>query len=676
MPRIPRRFVPLAILFVVLVVIMPRTAKFNYDYKKGSPWPYETLISQFDFPILKTQEQILEERENAGTSVVPYYRFSDEIANTGIKAVEGLDLGRYNNVKPSIASGLSEIYSKGVISDARIKLDRRSAAVSQEVIFIQKNKRVQKYPVTEVYKVSDAQNKLLADLTKSYPSVSMDSLLSRGGVYDIIVPNLIFDKATTELVHAGSSDYISPTQGYVTADQKIVSQGEIITSEIAQILDSYKAEYDKVFGYDGPRILLWLGNIIIALAIIVILYLSIFYTNPQIFGDWNRYLYLLTIFLLTTVAAFMTDKLSPETVYLVPFSVSALYLLAFFKKRVVLPVYIISLLPLLIFSGNGVELFVMYLVAGVVAILSFQHFGKGWLQFVTALIVFASLSVTYCGFRLIDTGSSNVVRTILFLFGGSMLSVALYPLIYLFEKMFNLVSTTRLVELADTNNSLLRELSLRAPGTFQHCLQVMNMADAAARSVDANVPLVRAGALYHDIGKMKNPLCFIENEAPATANRYHDGLSAKESARAIIRHVDDGLEIAAKSGLPSVISDFIKTHHGTSSTGYFYTAYLNAGGDPTDVSDFFYHGEKPSTKEQVILMLCDSIEAASRSLKDYSEESFSNLVDNIVSGKMKAGQLENSDISVKELGTVKDVLKKYLAQLYHERIEYPQQKSE
>jgi putative nucleotidyltransferase with HDIG domain len=254
--------------------------------------------------------------------------------------------------------------------------------------------------------------------------------------------------------------------------------------------------------------------------------------------------------------------------------------------------------------------------------------------------------------------------------------VALYPLIYLFEKMFNLVSTTRLVELADTNNSLLRELSLRAPGTFQHCLQVMNMADAAARSVDANVPLVRAGALYHDIGKMKNPLCFIENEAPATANRYHDGLSAKESARAIIRHVDDGLEIAAKSGLPSVISDFIKTHHGTSSTGYFYTAYLNAGGDPTDVSDFFYHGEKPSTKEQVILMLCDSIEAASRSLKDYSEESFSNLVDNIVSGKMKAGQLENSDISVKELGTVKDVLKKYLAQLYHERIEYPQQKSE
>ena len=671
----PRRFYPLVILFAILVLTMPRTAKFGYDYRKGSPWPYETLIAQFDFPILKTEEQILEERENAVNAIIPYFRKSQEITNSSIKALESLDLGKYNYLRPAIVGFAREIYQTGVLSDAKVKVERGEQTVSDQVLFIQSGKRAQKYPFSEVYKASSARDRLLASFSAAYPAVNADSLFSKGGVYDMIVPNLVYDKQMTGLSHVESAGYVSPTQGYVNADQKIVSKGEIVTSEIAQMLDSYKVEYNNIYGYDGPRILIWLGNILIALALVVILYFCIWYTNPKIFDDWNRYLYLLTVFLMAALATFVMDRIRPQAVYAIPFSLIALYLLAFFDRRVVLPVYIVSLLPLLIFQVNGVELYVMFLAGGVVSIYTFQYFRRGWLQFVNALIVFAVIGVVYTGFRLIDTGSSSVIRTVLDMLLGSMLMVALYPLIYLFEKIFNLVSSNRLSELADTNNSLLQELSGKAPGTFQHSIQVMNMAEAAARSVGANIELVRAGALYHDIGKMRNPLCFIENESSVPgAGHYHDGLSPKESAAQIVKHVPDGVEIASQKGLPDVIKDFIITHHGTSATGYFYNRYLNEGGDPEDVADFYYKGRKPVTKEQVILMLCDSVEAASRTLKEYSTEAFDSFVEGMVASKMKDGQLDESALSISELITVKSALKNYLRQIYHERVEYPKLK--
>ena len=316
----------------------------------------------------------------------------------------------------------------------------------------------------------------------------------------------------------------------------------------------------------------------------------------------------------------------------------------------------------------------MYLVAGVVCILVFAFFNKGWLQFVTALIVFFAMAVVWTGFRLTDSLKGiGEYNTLLYLFFGSMLSVAGYPLIFLFEKMFKLVSTSKLVELSDTSNTLLRELADKAPGTFQHSLQVMNLADAVARAIDANVPLIRTGALYHDVGKIANPQCFTENETPGV--KYHSGLTPKESAQEIIRHVSDGLALAEKHSLPDVIKDFIRTHHGTTCTGYFYNQYLNEGGDPEDVKEFFYDGVKPTTKEQVILMLCDAVEAASRSLKDYSAESISALVDRIVDGKAGDGQLSDSDISLRELNTAREVMKSYLQQMYHSRVSYPKRRN-
>ena len=664
LPSEPRVYLSLSLLFVVLLLIMPRSGKFHYDYKKGAPWTYETLVAQFDFPILKTAEEIQEERESAGSNVIPYYRYSERIAQSSVKAAGALPLDGYPGLKQRLVNSLSAIYAKGIVAEESRPED------ASGLIYIQRDKRASKHPAADVFTVSRARGRLLSDCSKGGPADNPDSVLMAVGAYDLLVPNLLFDKETTELVHAGSSEDISPTRGYVSAGQMIVSKGEIVTAEIQQMLDSYREEYEHSLGYGGPRFLLWSGNAVIALILCLVFFLSVLYTNPGIFSEMNRYLYLMFIVTLFSVLALLMDRINPNLLYMMPFTLSALYLMAFFRKRVVLPVYILSLLPLLIFAHNGTQLFVMNLVAGVVTMYVFDYFNKGWRQFLTALIAFAALVVTYVGFRLIDDAPGILEGwKVLYLFIAALLSVFGYPLIYLFEKVFMLVSVNRLVELCDTNNPLLVDLAQKAPGTFQHCLQVMNMAETAARSIDADVALVRAGALYHDIGKISNPQCFIENESLGV--HYHEGRTPQESARDIIRHVDDGLALADRYNLPGVVRDFIQTHHGTTCTGYFYNRYLNEGGDPAGKADFQYHGKKPATKEQVIVMLSDTLEAASRSLKDNRPETFDTLVEELTKAKMEDGQFDEADITLKELGTVKKVLKSFLGRLYHERVAYP-----
>lgn len=673
-PKKFRVYAPLIVLFMLLVFLMPRSPKFNYDFRKGSPWMYETLIAQFDFPILKTDQQLQRERESAGQSIIPYYRHDSKVALKADRTLAAVDFGTHAYLKREVADVLSSVYAKGVLVPAKSLNGTDVLPNTEGILYVQKDRRAIKVSVDEVYTLNDANMRLHEKVAAACPYCNLDSLYSATGLMQLIVPDLIYDQQTTDLVHDEAVDYISTTQGVVRAGQTIVSNGEIVTAEIEQLLESYKAEYDESIGYSGPQFLQWFGNVLISLALVLVLFLSIYYSNARIFEQYNKYLYLLIIFTIAVVASSVVARTDTSLFYLVPFTLIALYLLAFFKTRMVFSVYVISLVPMLMFAPNGMELFVMYLVAGVVCILVFGFFNKGWLQFVTALIVFFAMAVVWIGFRFTD-GLNGIggYNTLLYLFFGSMLSVAGYPLIYLFEKMFKLVSTSKLVELSDTSNTLLRELADKAPGTFQHSLQVMNLADAVARAVDANVPLIRAGALYHDVGKIANPQCFTENETPGV--KYHSGLSPKESAQEIIRHVSDGLVLAEKHSLPDVIKDFIRTHHGTTSTGYFFNRYLNEGGDPEDVKEFFYDGVKPTTKEQVILMLCDAVEAASRSLKDYSAESISALVDRIVDGKAGDGQLSDSDISLRELNTAREVMKSYLQQMYHSRVSYPKRKN-
>ncbi len=672
-PRTFKAYLPLIGLFLLLVFIMPRSPKFNYDYVKGSPWMHETLLAQFDFPVLKTEAQLLEERDKAGSDIVPYYRHDAKALVRSRASLKSLDMGPYSSLKPALEENLTYVYSKGILAPSAGQSSDDLKDNPASLIYVQKDRRAAKVPVSEVFTLEDATLYLYTAILKSNPEINADSLYSAVHLSSVVIPDLVFDQQTTDLVHEEKVNFVSATQGVVRAGQVIVSEGEMVTAEIEQLLDSYKAEYDKSVGYGSSEVFMWIGNILIAFFIVLVLFLAICYCNFRIFDEYNKYLYLLIIFGIAALASSIVAKTDPGLFYMMPFTLISLYLLAFFSRRMVFSVYFISLLPMLIFAPNGVELFMVYLVAGCVCILIFEFFNRGWLQFVTALIVFAVMTVVWGAFRLVDgVEGLRDYRTVLDLGLAALLSVAGYPLIYLFEKIFKLVSNTKLTELCDTNNTLLRTLADKAPGTFQHSLQVMNLADAAARSIDANVLLVRAGALYHDIGKTANPQCFTENETSGI--RYHSGLSPKESAQEIIRHVSDGLAIAEKNGLPGIIKDFIASHHGTTSTGYFLTQYLNDGGDPDDVAEFYYDGIKPVTKEQVVLMICDAVEAASRSLKDYSQQNISSLVDRIVDGKAKEDQLSDADISIRDINRMKEVIKSYLMQMYHSRVSYPKRK--
>ena len=672
LPRKLRIYVPLMCIFMLFVFLMPRSPKFNYDYSKGSPWMYETMIAQFDFPLIKTQAQFGAEREKAWTEVVPFYRHDPLVAAIAARGVASADLEGHESARVAVASALKSVYAKGLLPD-RASKDVAIDRSSDGMIYIQKDMRAEKVPVTEVYDMERAGAMLREAIAKACPHCNADSVYVASGLSAVLVPDLVYDQQTTDLIHRENVYYVSPTRGVVISGQTIVSNGEIVTAEIEQMLDSYKAEYDRSVGYDGPRWLQWAGNAVIALLIVMVLFFAIYYCNYRIFDSYNKYLYILMVFTLSAAASFAVARMDPSMFYLVPFTLIALYLQAFFTKKTVFTIYLISLIPMLMSAPNGVELYVMYVVAGVVGIFVFDYFNKGWLQFVTAFIVFVVMLLVWGAFRVADgIGSIRNYSVIWYLALGAFMSVAGYPLIYLFEKMFMLVSSSKLVELSDTSNKLLRMLADKAPGTFQHCLQVMNLADAAARSIDANVPLVRAGALYHDVGKICNPQCFTENETPGV--KYHAGLTPKESAQEIIRHVSDGLALAEKHNLPGVLKDFIRTHHGTTAAAYFLNKYLSDGGDPEDVSDFYYDGVRPVTKEQVILMLCDAVEAASRSLKDYSPENISELVDRIIDGKSDDGQLADSDISLREIATIKEVLKSYLQQMYHSRVVYPKRK--
>lgn len=673
-PREFKVYLPLLLLFLLLVLMMPRSSKFSYDYRKGSPWMYETLMAQFDFPVLKTEAQLQEEREKAGSTMIPYYRLDNKIPVKAGYAASTLNVEGFPDASAVIAEAVSVIYSKGVVSPSAGQNIKDLSLDPESLIYVQKDRRAMKVPFSEVFTVQSAVMYLRDALISRYPESNVDSLMTALDMASLLEPSLIYDQQSTDLINEENVKYVSSTLGVVRAGQVLVSNGEMITAEIEQLLDSYKAEYDLSVGYDGPEALQWIGNVFVAFCIVFVLFLAICYCNYRIFEEYNKYLYLLMIFTLAALASSIVARVNPDLFYLMPFTLISLYLLAFFTKRMVFSVYFISLLPMLVFAPNGMELFIMYLVAGSVAMLVFGYFNRGWLQFVTAFIVFVVMTIVWGAFRLADgMNGLNDYHTVLDMALGALLSVAGYPLIFLFEKIFKLVSNSKLAELSDTNNRLLRQLADKAPGTFQHSLQVMNLADAAARSIEANVLLVRAGALYHDIGKINNPQCFTENANPGV--NYHEGLSLKESAQEIIRHVSDGLAIADKHGLPDVIKEFISSHHGTSCTGYFLTKYLNDGGDPEEVTEFYYNGTKPVTKEQVVLMICDSVEAASRSLKDYSEQSISALVDKIVDVKASEDQFDDSDISLRELNVMKDEIKSYLRQMYHSRISYPKRKT-
>lgn len=666
-------YIAFLILLAAMLAFYPKEGKFQYKYQKGQPWMYETLISPFDFPILKTDEEIRAEMGERASEFMAYYTHNSRIMGKEIeKFSEFARLSQLDmDITKKIVKCLNDVYDRGVVADFA------GNDISDRTIYIKRDKTATEVPAEEVFSLESATALLKEVFRKAAGERFTDAQIEAIHFEDFIAPNLDYDENATELIQRNAIHYISPSKGIVYSGQLIVSSGETVSAEICQVLDSYKAEYIDNFGYTGSIASLWLNHTVMALTMLFILFISIYIADRSIFFEMNKLVFILVLEFLAFLGVSLVFRVDQNLLYLVPFAVLALYGSAFFKDKFVVTIYTALLLPLAIIPENGLELFILNMISGSIALSGYFRFKRGWRQFINSVLIFAGMFLLYIAFHITDSNAdiTNFLwdGNVVYLALNAIMTIVLYPFVLLFERLFSLVSYSRLRDLSDTGNTLLKELQRIAPGTFQHSLQVANLAENAAREIGANDALIRVGALYHDIGKTENPMCFIENQTEGI--NYHKDLTPEESAGAIIKHVSNGMAMAEKESLPDMVADFILTHHGRSRTEYFYNVYCNNGGDPSNTGPFTYDGKLPQTKEQVILMMADAIEASSRTLKNYSEESISELVENIIQSKMNSGQFVEADISFKEINTVKEFFKSYLLQIYHARIVYPKRKT-
>lgn len=665
----------LVLAFALMMYLFPNEGRFKYDYQKGRAWLYETLVAPMDFPLLKTQAELTEERNRVTSKVIPYYNYDETVVSRVLHrlSLAAAKKGVSDTIASAIADDLRNVYLKGVMPPNNLADEDDKVAFNElELIFLQRSNSSSELLESYFYNIPKAYNFIEEDLNASFPEIKAASLLDALGLREMLEPNLFYDKTTTETLHKNAVDYISPTKGMIYTGQLIVSNGETVTAEIEQVLDSYKAEYLHDMGYSGSRWELFLAHAIFISAILLSLFLAIYLIDISLFKRLNEFYFILFLMVFAFAVTSIVHKASSLYMFFIPYSVFALYMVAFFRPKIIFPIYTLLIMPLLIIDENGMKLFWLNLFAGWIAILSFKFLNRGWLQFMNALMIYIAMLVVEIAFRLIESdGMAGFEITALYLFFNALFIVATYPLVYLLEKIFMFVSISTLKDLSDTNSLLLQELAKMAPGTFQHSLQVANLAERAVAAIHGNSILVKVGALYHDVGKMVNPQCFIENEAPGI--NYHESLTSIESARLIMKHVQDGVELAKKFHLPQMVIDFITSHHGHSQTLYFYNKFCNDGGDPALIDQFTYKGTLPTTCEQVTVMMADAVEAASRSLKDYSKESISDLVENILGRRISESQLAMADISIREINIIKDLFKKQLGEIYHARIAYPKQ---
>ena len=661
--------VTMVILGVIMLVVFPQKGTFQYNYHTGGTWMYETLVAPFDFPILKTQEERLMEMEEKASQVLDYYEFDAKVSDDRVSSLKQTATAETSSADRNFifatASALQSIYDKGVIASAA------NNGLADKVIFIKKGKRAVETAGAELFTVDEAYSSLKATISGRFGEELTDSLFNSLNIREYIATNLRYDEATTMLVHRNAVDYVSPTSGVVYAGQLIVSKGEIVTREINQMLDSYKAEYLSHYGYNDSRLSSFFSHVLFVLIMLWLLVCAIQLTDSIIFNYGRQLTFIALLVLLVFVAISLMMNIRESFRMLIPLGMYVIIAQSWLKPSTTYATYLVALLPLLFIVDGGVELYFMNVIAGAFIVSGSRFYRKTWSQFMSALLVFVGMLIVYSMYALALGNGFHRVE-IVCLLGYSILLLAGYPLIFMFEKLFSYVSVSRLWELTDTSNPVLQEMSKKAPGTFQHSLQVASLAESACREIGGNPVIARVGGLYHDIGKIMNPLCFIENQTSDVD--YHANLTARQSAAAIIKHVDDGVELAHKNQLPVMIINFIESHHGTSRTGFFYNKYINEGGDPAEESAFRYHGQRPFTKEQVVLMFADSIEAASRTLKSHDPESISKLVDSIIDAKIADGQIADAKITFKEVAQVRESFKKFLQQIYHERIEYPKLK--
>jgi len=497
--------------------------------------------------------------------------------------------------------------------------------------------------------------------------------LSRMNLNDYLGPNIMYDESTTLKVHQAALDELTLTQGMVQSGQLIIATGELVTQDDFLIIESLSNEYESNPNVEKDYLVVYLGQLLLITLIFMALFWFIYYFRKDILTNRRQTLFTLMLIVVMVGVTRAASTQQAVSIYVIPFVLVPIFLKTFFDIRYALFVHMITVLLAGFWVPNSYQFVLMNFLAGLVGVFSLQSYYKRGILFYTAIFVLAAYTVIYIILTLLQEGDFSQINwiNVLWLAGNALLILTVYPLVFLFERIFGFLSDATLFEMSDTNQPLLRALAEKAPGTFQHSMQVASLAEEAVLKVGGNSLLVRAGALYHDIGKMENPYYFIENLQDGS--NPHDELDERSSAQLIIGHVLKGVEIAKKHNLNEKIIDFIRTHHGTGTVQYFYRTYLNTNPDEeVDINEFRYPGPKPSSKENAILMMADSVEAASRTLKAYTRESISELVENIVIFQTEEEQFTEADITFADISTIKEIFKNRLTNIYHSRIEYPE----
>ncbi|MDD4086750.1 MAG: HDIG domain-containing protein [Bacteroidales bacterium] len=663
------------IVAAIIVWQIPRERKFRFDFQKGKPWQKESLFAPFDFAIYKPDEILKQEQQELLKNVHPYFVKQEEITKNARQSFTA-QLDDLPDSKPS--NDTLMISEKQILLDIFDSIQQQGILAynpvlehleAQSKLNLIDDKVVTVSELRDFYTLKSAYDSALVFLSRTISGSENSYADDMGKAF---VQNVIYDEAATKRERDAVLNELALTRGIIQKDELIISEGELVDDHDYNVLKSLQKAYEQRIGTISEQNALLFGQIILVVAVMMALFFFLRIIRPDVFDQLKKVNMILLLMLTILLPSFLILDLQPTLIYLMPFGLLPIILITFFDTRITMMVHLLTIILLGLVVPNPFMFLLLQLVIGFVVLFGLVNHNKRIYYFRTSVLIFLGYLVVYAGFTLIQ--ESDIAAVSWQQIGAFMLS-ALFtmlalPLIYLLERLFGMITDLTLLELSNTNTPLLRQLAQKAPGTFQHSMQVANLSEEALYEIGGDTLLARTGALYHDIGKMDNPVYFIENQMGGY--NPHDDVTFAESAQIIIDHVRKGIEKARKAKLPEQIIDFIRTHHGNRRVEYFY--FMEQKQNPgltLDERDFSYHGPIPFSKETAVVMMADSVEAASRSIKNPTEQKINDLIENIITKQMETNQFVNANITLKEINTVKKVLKKKLMNIYHVRIAYP-----
>jgi putative nucleotidyltransferase with HDIG domain len=656
---------------VLIIYLLPKGGQFKYNFQKGKPWQYENLYAPFSFTIKKNNKEIEEEKKHLREEAMPYFEIDTSkvaevknLFNNFYKKKDTIDIVTKIDLKTKDVGlrVLDEIYTYGLINE-NYSFD------SDKLIYLKNGNEIQELSYKQLVYIGDLE-RIIKNKVEEYLILDSELFLTEL-ITSVVLSNVTLNSELTESTIKTKIESINPNRGVIDKGSRIIAKGEVVEGNKFQILSSYKAVFESQIWSKSNFYWLLLGYSLLISLVFLMLFLFLKNYRLEIYNNNTKVTFILFNIIVMIFLTTLVVKYDAKLVYITPLCILPLVLKTFFDARLGLFVHVLTILLLGFIVPNSFEFLFLQTIAGMVTILTVSELYKRANLFISVGQITFIYILGYFAFFIIQEGNIELIQWDYFGYFVlcGLLTLFSFPLIYIYEKMFGLVSDVSLLELSDTNSKLLKELSNKAPGTFHHSLNVANLAEAAANEIGANAMLTRVGALYHDIGKMVNPTYFTENQMSSINS--HDELDPKESAEIIIAHVINGIEIAKKNNLPDRIIDFIRTHHGTSLVYYFYSKENEKSGIALK-EDFSYPGPTPFSKETAILMMADSVEAASKSLKEPTSSMLDDFVEKIIDGQLNQGQFLNANITLKEIQRIKKVLKKKLNNMYHLRIEYPE----